>query len=128
MEIKLPIEKPPYPENNVPREALRLESLRGNTLGSVVLEQFPPVPNIDAEAAPELDKETRQKTLSQTVELLSLFDRKLKYEVLEDVGVVQIQVIDSRDGRVVRKVPADEVIKFIQAMKEKIDDRVDVLA
>ncbi|MDR1379660.1 MAG: hypothetical protein LBJ36_11520 [Synergistaceae bacterium] len=45
---------------------------------------------------------------------------------------MQLQVIDARDGRVARKVPADEVIKFIQAMKEKLkaklDDRVDVWA
>jgi uncharacterized FlaG/YvyC family protein len=120
--IKLPTEKPPYSEDNAPRRALRLESLRSAAL------KRPPLAGIGAEAASELDKETQKKALSQTVELLSTFDRKLKYEVLEDAGVVQIQVIDANDGRVVRKIPADEVIKFIKAMKDKIDDRVDVLA
>jgi hypothetical protein len=124
MEIKLPTEKTPYSGDEGPRKALRLESLR-----SVVLEQPPPFAlNLDAEAVPELEKETQKKALSRTVELLSIFDRKLKYEVLEDAGVVQIQVIDAADGRVIRKIPADEVIKLIEAMKEKIDDRVDILA
>jgi uncharacterized FlaG/YvyC family protein len=90
------------------------------------MEQPPPV--LEADVISELDKASQKKALSQTAELLSIFDRELKYEVLEDAGVVQIQVIDANDGRVVRKIPADEVIKFIQAMKEKIDDRVDVLA
>ncbi|MDR1977123.1 MAG: flagellar protein FlaG [Synergistaceae bacterium] len=66
--------------------------------------------------------------MDQTAELLSRFDRKLKYEVLEEAGVVQIQVIDVRDGRVVRKIPADEVIKFIESMRDQLDDRVDVWA
>jgi uncharacterized FlaG/YvyC family protein len=80
------------------------------------------------ETPTEEDYELLVTRMDQAADLLSLFDRELKYEVLEDAGVVQLQVIDAHDGRVVRKVPADEVIKFILAMKEKIDDRVDVWA
>jgi hypothetical protein len=29
---------------------------------------------------------------------------------------------------VVRKIPADEVVKFIETMKKKLDDRMDVWA
>ena len=122
MEIKFSTERTPR-AGEEPRKALRLESLRG-----AVLEQAPPASNIEAETVSGLDRETQKKALSRTAELLSVFDRKLKYEVLEDAGIVQIQVIDANDGRVVRKIPADEVIRFIEAIKEKIDDRVDVLA
>jgi uncharacterized FlaG/YvyC family protein len=66
--------------------------------------------------------------MDQTAELLSRFDRELKYEVMEDAGVVQIQVIDARDGRVVRKIPADEVVKFIEGLREQLDDHMDVWA
>ena len=73
-----------------------------------------------------------RKTVSErTAELLSMLDRKVKFEVLEDAGVVQIQVIDAQDGKVVRKIPADEVIRFLELMKdrmERIDDGVDVRA
>jgi hypothetical protein len=118
MEIKIPSEKAPYPGEDRPRKALRLESLRSVTL------RPPPVLVPRAEA----DKKTQTRALSLTAELLSLFDRELKYEVQEDAGVVQIQVIDTNDGGVVRKIPADEVIKIIEAIKEKLDERVDVLA
>jgi uncharacterized FlaG/YvyC family protein len=64
--------------------------------------------------------------MDQTAELLSRFDRELKYEVIEDAGMVQIQVIDARDGRVVRKIPADEVIKFITGLREQLDDHMDI--
>jgi uncharacterized FlaG/YvyC family protein len=125
--ITIPKEKPLYAGE--PRKALRLESLR-----RVVLEPPPPVPDAEAEGrvseldVSELDREGRKKALSQAADLLSAFDRELKYEVLEEAEVVQIQVIDVKTGRIVRKIPADEVIKFIKTMKEKIDDRVDVLA
>ena len=66
--------------------------------------------------------------MDQTAELLSRFDRELKYEVIEDAGVVQIQVIDARDGRVVRKIPADEVVKFIAGLREQLDDHMDMWA
>jgi uncharacterized FlaG/YvyC family protein len=66
--------------------------------------------------------------MDQTAELLSRFDRELKYEVMEEAGVVQIQVIDARDGRVVRKIPADEVVKFIAGLREQLDDRMDMWA
>jgi uncharacterized FlaG/YvyC family protein len=130
MKIKLSTEGLPYAQEEGLRKAARLEDLKNAALDS---EKLPPVsdaeaPEAEAEAVSELDKDGRKKALSQTAELLSVFDRKLKYEVLEDAGVVQIQVIDVKDGRIVRKIPADEVIKFIRAMKEKIDDRVDVLA
>jgi uncharacterized FlaG/YvyC family protein len=126
MQVKLPVEKSPYParqEGSVPRKALRLENLK-----SAEPEQEPSPPVIaEAEPVPELDKEAQKKAMTHAVELFSMFDRKLKYEILEDSGIVQMQVIDASNGRVVRKIPADEVIKFIKAVKEQIDDRVDVL-
>jgi uncharacterized FlaG/YvyC family protein len=76
----------------------------------------------------EEDYELLVALMDQTAELLSRFDRELKYEVLENAGVVQIQVIDARDGRVVRKIPADEVIKFIEGLREQLDDHMDVWA
>jgi uncharacterized FlaG/YvyC family protein len=66
--------------------------------------------------------------MDQTAELLSRFDREVKYEVLKEAGVVQIQVIDVHDGRVIRKIPADEVVKFIEGLREQLDDHMDVWA
>jgi flagellar protein FlaG len=66
--------------------------------------------------------------LKRTAELLSMGDRGLKFEMIEDADLYQLQVIDMSDGRVVRKVPPDEVLKIIANLKEQISDHVDVLA
>ncbi len=81
----------------------------------------------DANAA-EPDKNTIQDILKRTSELVSILDRNLKFEVVDDAGIVQIQVIDSSDGRVVRKIPSDEVLKLVSYIKEKMSERVDVKA
>ncbi|MDR2180952.1 MAG: flagellar protein FlaG [Synergistaceae bacterium] len=80
---------------------------------------------------PQIDEEDYEilvALMDQTAELLSHFDRKLKYEVIEDAGIVQIQVIDNRDGRVLRKIPADEVIKFVESLREQLDNHMDIRA
>lgn len=40
--------------------------------------------------------------------------RHLQYEVIEDAAVVQVSVINTEDGTVVRKVPSDNIIEFIR--------------
>jgi uncharacterized FlaG/YvyC family protein len=57
-----------------------------------------------------------------------MLDIDLKFEVHEDAGIVQIQVIDTADGRVLRKIPADEVLKLVSQIREKMSERVDVRA
>jgi len=70
----------------------------------------------------------RGTTSKQTTEFLLMLGREVRYEVLENVRVVQFEVLDASDGKVVRKVPTDEVIRFLELMKERIDGRVDILA
>ncbi len=43
--------------------------------------------------------------------------RHLQYEVIEDAAVVQVSVINTEDGTVVRKVPPDNVIGFIRKFR-----------
>ena len=76
----------------------------------------------------ELDRDSVQEMMKRTSELMSMLDRSLKFELVDDAGLVQIQVIDSTDGRVVRKIPSDEVLKLVAHIKEKMSERVDVKA
>ena len=69
-----------------------------------------------------------KELLERTVYLMEAFDRSVKYELKEDAGVYQLQVIDMSDGRVVRKIPPDEVLRILEHLKEQLDDHVDVLA
>jgi uncharacterized FlaG/YvyC family protein len=87
------------------------------------------IKSVEGEQPPQpFARETVMDLVKRSAELLSMFDRELKYELKDDAGVVQMQVIDSRDGRVVRKIPSDEIFKFIEHIKSQIDDRVDVRA
>ena len=43
--------------------------------------------------------------------------RHLQYEVIEDAAIVQVSVINSEDGTVVRKVPPDEVVGFVKRFR-----------
>ena len=67
-----------------------------------------------------LDKEDLKDLLRRTtdaVEALGPSGRHLKYEV-----------IDTLDGNIVRKVPADEIVKLVSRIRETLDDRLDVVA
>ena len=76
-------------------------------------------------------KDILRDVLSRAADLLSIGDRGLKFEMVEDADLYQMQVVDMTDGRVVRKVPPDEIMKMITQLKEQISDlsdRVDVFA
>ena len=74
------------------------------------------------------DKESRQKLLEQTDNLLTAFDRRLRFDVIEEAGILQIKVLDSRDGSVVRKIPADEVVRLVTHIRKKLLKEADVRA
>jgi uncharacterized FlaG/YvyC family protein len=66
--------------------------------------------------------------LERTIGLVSMFERNLKFEMIKDAGILQIQVIDSSDGTVVRKIPPDEIVKWVTYIKDKLIDNINVLA
>lgn len=44
--------------------------------------------------------------------------RHLKYDVIDEAAIVQVSVINSEDGTVVRKVPPDKVVGLVKRMRE----------
>jgi hypothetical protein len=64
-------------------------------------------------------REALEKALRETERELSPLSRELRFEILEEAGVVQLQVIDARKGKVVRKVPSDEVVRFLALLKKR---------
>ena len=73
-------------------------------------------------------KDILRDVLKRTADLLSVGDRGLKFEMVEDAGEYQLQVIDMTNGRVVRKIPPDEVLKLVAHLKEQLSDHVDCWA
>ena len=49
--------------------------------------------------------------------------RHLRYEVITDADIVQVSVINSEDGTIIRKVPPDKVIGFVKKFREKTNER-----
>jgi flagellar protein FlaG len=138
MEIKLPQVLSSYPgtSRNGAVPALPL-SLLSSTAGDIEAVKNvknaerveEPVNTQETDAGePELDRETLRDVMKRTSELASVLDRSLKFEIHEDADMVQIHVIDTTDGRIVRKIPSDEVLKLVAQIKEKMSDRVDVKA
>ena len=103
-------------EVRLPRGTPNANSV-ANTSQNVGAESFATLQASNKEALNQADQEDFEQkdvlrdVIKRTVNLLSLGDRGLKYEMIEDAGVYQLQVIDMTDGRVVRKIPPDEVPK-----------------
>ena len=49
--------------------------------------------------------------------------RHLRYEVIADADIVQVSVINSEDGTIIRKVPPDKVVGFVKKFREKTHER-----
>lgn len=45
--------------------------------------------------------------------------RHLRYEVITDADIIQVSVINSEDGTIIRKVPPDKVVGFVRKFREK---------
>jgi uncharacterized FlaG/YvyC family protein len=121
MEVKLSLGGAFYP--NSPRDAALGPSVPRTASAAVDAQASKGVTD---QKALELSEDDLRELLQRTVELVSAFDRNLKFEVIENV--LQIQVIDSSDGTVVRKIPPDEVIKLVTYIKDKLSDNMNVLA
>lgn len=50
----------------------------------------------------------------------------LQYDVIDDAAIVQVSVINSEDGTLVRKYPPDEVVKFVRNVKKSHRHKLDM--
>ncbi len=48
--------------------------------------------------------------------------------VIDEAGLIQVQVVDTLDGNIVRKIPADEIVKLVSRIRETLDEWLDVVA
>jgi len=84
--------------------------------------------------AEQMDRDDLKEVLGKTLEVVDLLAprRHLKYEVIDEADLVQVQVIDTDDGNVVRKIPADEIIELVKqihkTLSKRLDESIDVTA
>ena len=77
-----------------------------------------------------LTKDELKEVLDKTLEVVDMLNprRHLKYEVIDDADMVQVQVVNTDDGSVVRKIPSDEIVKLVEQIKNMLADRFEVEA
>ncbi len=80
----------------------------------------------EAEIKSERRAETAKKANEANIDRVTEM-RHLRYEVITEADIVQVSVINSEDGTIIRKVPPDKVVNFAKKFKEKRDGRRRIL-
>jgi uncharacterized FlaG/YvyC family protein len=107
--------------------------IEGQRPGTAV--KVDPVPHDQARAGPEhrdrltlanqqaglshpMDRTAVETAFKEAQQRLGNLDLELKYTISEDSGDIQVELINSENDKVVRKIPADELIKLHSSLKE----------
>ena len=78
-------------------------------------------------------QEEIEKAVKQAEKVASAFDRSLKFEYKKEAGFYQVMVMevdkDIVEGeRVIRKIPPDEVVNFVEHIKDMFGALMDLKA
>ena len=74
------------------------------------------------------DEKQIRAALEKAEKMAGIFDRNLKFLFRKEADVYQVEVIDASRDEVVRKIPPDEMIRFIGRINEMIGALFDVSA
>lgn len=74
------------------------------------------------------DEKQIRAALEKVEKMAGIFDRNLKFLFRKEADVYQVEVIDASRDEVVRKIPPDEMIRFIGRINEMIGALFDVSA
>lgn len=76
----------------------------------------------------KVEADQMEKAVDQANGLAVMFGRNLKFEYRSEADRYQISVIDTAKGEVVRKIPPDEVIRFMENVKNLFGALIDLKA
>ncbi len=65
-----------------------------------------------------VDREKVDAAFKEAQQRLSNQDLELKYTISEESGDIQVELINTENDKVVRKIPPDELIKLHSSLKE----------
>ncbi|MBR1672007.1 MAG: flagellar protein FlaG [Fretibacterium sp.] len=119
----------PPPELNVRK---LLERVKNIELGKLQPET---AAGIEGKVQPEqeqngLTKDELKDVLDKTLEVVDLLAprRHLEYEVVEEADIVQVHVVNTDDGSIVRKIPSDAIVKLVEQIHKILADRFEIEA
>ena len=89
--------------------------------------------NFEKQSPPEMEKrrfaeEDLKDAVDQANDIAVMFDRGLKFEYRKEADIYQVSVIDTAKDEVIRKIPADEVVRFIERIKDMFGAMLDIQA
>lgn len=80
------------------------------------------------EVGVRISEEKMQRSVEQANAMALIFNRSLKFEYQEEADIYQVSVIDTSKNEVVRKIPPDEVVRFIENIKYMFGVMLDIQA
>jgi flagellar protein FlaG len=81
-----------------------------------------------AKVAPK--EEEVRRAVDEANDMAEIFDRNLNFRYKKEADLIQVEVIENQGGKeeVVRKIPPDEVVRFIENVREMFGALIDVKA
>ena len=64
------------------------------------------------------DETQMERLLDQAEKMASVFGRNLKFRYRKEADVYQVEVIDAQTDEIVRKIPSDEMVRFIENIND----------
>ena len=115
--------------SNSPAAEIQRQVIKTKTLGDTKPEALPheyelrkkeenKAARVQQSKSDAIAKKARAENIDRAAE-----KRHLRYEVIADADIVQVSVINSEDGTIIRKVPPDKVVGFVKKFREKISER-----
>jgi len=87
-----------------------------------------PVAHLSESEKKRVAENSLKDAVEQANTLSVMFDRSLKFEYRKEADMYQVSVIDTVKDEVVRKIPPDEVVRFIESIKDMFGALLDVQA
>jgi uncharacterized FlaG/YvyC family protein len=73
-----------------------------------------------AVTAAEVDEEILREDLDKAEKVASVFGRKLRFNIQKEANLVQIEVLDAEQDKVIRKIPPDQVVRMVERLNEMV--------
>ena len=74
------------------------------------------------------DETQMERLLDQAEKMANVFGRNLKFRYRKEADVYQVEVIDAQSDEIVRKIPSDEMVRFIEHINEMLGALFDTQA
>jgi len=112
------------------RDEAVVNAFRGNVAEAERGRAGNAVPSAEKTDSPErkIDEGALRETLAQVEKVAQAFNRHLRFEVKTEADLVQVQVVNASDGKVIRKIPPDEVVRMVERVNELLGALFDVEA